>query len=107
MKLENQELIQEFYKKNEHKYGHLTFEQVKDCCMTPYVYARKEIESGRLPVIRLKYFGTFLVYPKRATTALAYAKTAFEELRLDAKRYFELKSMIEKFLDNEEQKKIK
>ena len=107
MKLESQELIEEFYENNKEKYGHLTFAQVKECAYTPYLYARKEIESGRLPIIRLKYFGTFIVYPKRVIKLLEGAKKAFEELKLDAKKYFEVKAMSENFLKNEEQKKIK
>lgn len=107
MKLENQELVQKFYEENKEKYGHLTFQQVKECCVTPYLYTRKEIESGRLPVIRLKYFGTFLVYNKRAVKMLETLKVAFSELKIDAAKYFKNKAMLENFLDNEEQKKIK
>lgn len=107
MKLESQELIEEFYEKNKDKYPDLTFAQVKECAYMPYQYTREEITSGRLPVVRLKYLGTFLVYPKRAIKMLEGAKKAFEELKLEAKKYFEVKSMIENFLENEEQKKIK
>lgn len=107
MKIDNPELIQKFYEQNKDKYGHLSLEQVKACAFTPYVYARKEIESGRLPVIRLKYLGTFLVYEKRASKMLETLKAAFSELRIDAKKYFETKAMLENFLINEEQKKIK
>ena len=45
MKLESQELIEEFYEKNKDKYGHLSFAQVKECAYTPYLYTRKEIEN--------------------------------------------------------------
>lgn len=107
MKIENQELIQKFYEQNKEKYGHLSLEQVKECAFTQYNYARKEIESGRLPAIRLKYLGTFLVYEKRAITMLETLKVAFSDLRIEAKKYFETKAMLENFLINEEEKKIK
>lgn len=107
MKLENQELLKEFYEMNKNKYPEMTFEQVRDCCQTQYVYLRKNIESGELPVIRLKFFGTFLVYPKRARGILNRMNEQFKELKIDTKFYFEKKAMIEKFLNNEEQDKNK
>ena len=107
MKLENQELLKEFYDRNKDKYPDLSFEQMKECCTSQYVYAKKEIESGDLPVIRLKYFGTFMVYPKRADSILRRMNEQFKLLKINAKFYFEKKAMLEKFLNNEEQKKNK
>lgn len=107
MKLENAELLKEFFDRHGDKYPGLSAEQVKECCSTPYVYTKKEIESGRLPTIRLKYFGTFLVYPKRATSILIRMGEQFKALKVSAKYYFEKKAILENFLDNEEQKKNK
>lgn len=107
MKLENQELLKEFYDRFKENYPGLTFEQVKECCATQYFYTKKEIESGELPVIRLKYFGTFLVYPRRAEATLERMSKQFKDLKIEAKTYFEKKAMLEKFLHNEEQKKNK
>ena len=101
MKIESQDLMIEFYQNNKNLYSNLNFEQVKDCCGTQYLYAKKEIESGRLPTVRLKYFGTFLVYPKRAEAILRRLTIQFKELKLDAKSYFEKKTLIENFLNNE------
>ena len=107
MKLENQELLKEFYDRNKDKYPDLSFEQMKECCTSQYVYAKQAIESGELPVIRLKYFGTFIVYPKRAEGILNRMNEQFKSLKINAKLYFEKKAMIEKFLNNEKQKENK
>lgn len=107
MKLENAELLKEFFDRHGEKYPGLSAEQVKECCSTPYMYAKQEIESGNLPTIRLKYFGTFLVYPLRAESILRRMEEQFKALKINAKYYFEKKSILEKFLENEEQKKNK
>jgi hypothetical protein len=106
MKIESQELMIEFYEKNKESFPELTFEQIKECCGTQYLYAKKEIESGKFPTIRLKYFGTFLVYPKRAEAILRRLTVQFKELKLDAKTYFEKKTLIENFLQDGTEEKI-
>lgn len=107
MKLENQELLKEFYDRVKDKYPDLTQKQIKECCTTQYSFVRKEMESGELPAIRLKYFGTFLVYPKRAAAILNRLKRQFDEHKITPKHYFDKKAMIDKFLGNEEQKENK
>ena len=37
------------------------------------------MESGELPQIHLKYFGTFIVYPKRAKAQLIVLKERFKK----------------------------
>ena len=102
MKLESQELVEEFDGKNKEKYPELRFEQVKEICYDHYIMTRKEMESGSLATIRLKYFGTFLVYPKRVAATLKMMERNFKELRMPAKLYFEKKAMIEKYLKTKE-----
>lgn len=102
MKLESQELVEEFYEKNKEKFPDLSFEQVKEICYAPFIMTRKEMESGSLATIRLKYFGTFLVYPKRVAATLKMMEKNFKELRMPAKMYFEKKAMIEKYLKTKE-----
>lgn len=100
MKVENQQLIEEYYNRIKDKYPDLTLADVKAMCIGPFSYVRKEMESGNLHNVRLKYFGTFLVYPNRARIMLERMKIAFKELRLDSKFYFTKKAMIDKFLNN-------
>ncbi len=102
MKLESQELVEEFYEKNKEKFPGLSFEQVKEICYAPFIMTRKEMESGSLATIRLKYFGTFLVYPKRVAAALRVMEKNFKELKMPAKMYFQKKAMIEEYLNNQE-----
>ena len=107
MKVDNQILIQKYYEEISKKYPHLTFDEVKLICVTPFTYTRQEMESGNLRTIRLKYLGTFLVYPKRVQSLLATMITAFKELRIDAKVYFKKKAMMEKYLEYAKEKENK
>lgn len=101
MKIENQDLQMEYYLKVREQYPGLSFEECKLCCSTPFTFTKERIESGELPVIRLRYFGTFLVYPKRAAAVLERMKIKFKEIKLDPKTFFTKKLMLEKFLKNE------
>jgi hypothetical protein len=102
MKIESQELIEEFYEKNRDKFPGLNLDQVKEICYAPFIMTRKEMESGSLATIRLKYLGTFLVYPKRVEATLKMMEKNFKELRIAPKQYFEKKSMIEKYLKSKQ-----
>ena len=99
MILKNPELIAEFYEKEKDKYPGLTLEQFKDICQNPWRYTKREMESGELPTIRLKYFGTFQVYQGRAKNMLENLKKRFKMHKIDPKQYFKLKEMLEKFLE--------
>lgn len=102
MKLENQELIEEYFEKVKHQYPGVTFDQFKLSCTTPFLKLRKEMESGELKTVRLMYFGTFVVYPKRVAGMLETLKEQFRDLKVDAKLYFYKKEIYEKFLSKHE-----
>lgn len=98
MKIENQELMEEFYTKNLSKFPDLTLEEFKEVCYSPWRYLKQEMESGELPEIRFKYFGTFQVYKGRAENMLHNLKQRFKFHKIDPKQYFHLKDMLEKYL---------
>jgi nucleoid DNA-binding protein len=101
-KIENQDLIKEYYESIKDKYPNLTFDQLKEAVSTPFEMLKEEMASGELKTVRLKYLGTFLVYPKRVKAWLEHLKQRFKLNKVDRREYFETKSMIEKFLENEE-----
>lgn len=104
MKLETPDLVKEYYERVKHLYPGIPYEEFKLSCVTPFTFVRKEIESGELKTIRLKYFGTFLVYPKRVTGMLERMKQQFKDLKLDAKVYFTKKAMLEKYIEKHTEK---
>lgn len=97
-RLDSPSLLKEFYELNKDKYPHISQEQMKECCSTQFLFVRKQIESGELPVVRLKYFGTFIVFQKRAIYMSEVLEDAFKRLLIEPKSYFYKKAMLEKFL---------
>ena len=99
MILKNDELLHEFYAKEGHKYPDLNLEQFKEIVFTPWMFLRKEMQSGELEIVRLKYFGTFQVYKGRAERMLINLKQRHRFNKIDPKQFFKLKDMLEKFLN--------
>ena len=101
MKLDNMTLMKEFYDREKEKYPTLSFEQFKEICFGPWRFVKHEMESGKLPSIRLKYFGTFQVYPGRAKSMLKTINDRFKYNKISSKQYFHLKEMLENYLKDE------
>lgn len=102
MKLTNDDLIKEFFKKMQDKYPNISIEQAKDICYGPWRFLKSEMESGELSEVRFKYFGTFQVYKGRAKNLLIKLEKQFEENKISEKEYLRIKPMLENFLSNEE-----
>ena len=100
MKIENQDLIEEFYEKVKDEFPSITIEDTKDICFTPWRFLKQQMESGDLPEVRFKYFGTFQVYKGRAENMLYNLKQRFKFHKIEPKQYFGLKQMLENFLNN-------
>jgi hypothetical protein len=98
MTTKNDELLHEFYAKEGHKYPDLNLEQFKEVVFTPWIFLRKEMESGELETVRFKYFGTFQVYEGRAKRMLINLKQRFKFNKIEPKQFFKLKDMLEKFI---------
>jgi hypothetical protein len=97
-RLRNEELLHEFYAKYGDNYPDLNLEQFKEIVFTPWIFLRQEVESGELETVRLKYFGTFQVYPGRAKRMLTNIKERFKYNKIEPKQFFKLKDMLEKFI---------
>jgi hypothetical protein len=99
MKLNHPELIQEYFESIQEQYPGLTLQQCNEICSAPFVEVRKGIESGELPTIRLKFFGTFIAYPKRVKGILKNLENLFKNHRVSPGIYFKKKEQLEKFLN--------
>ena len=100
MRLRNQELIEEFYTKMLPLFPNLTLEQVTNICYTQYLFLREHIEGGKLGEVRLKYLGSFQVYPGRAENYLYNLKERLKYHKIEPTVYKRLSTMIENYLKN-------
>lgn len=104
MKLDNQQLMEEFYSSVKEDFPNIDFEQLKDICFGPWRFLKQEMESGQLPTIRFKYFGTFTVYEGRARNMIYNLDKKFEQGKIEERQYLKYKEMIGNYLkriDNE------
>jgi hypothetical protein len=99
-KLNSDILIRRYYEEVKHLYPHVTYDEFKEICRSPFEYTKQEISSGDFPVIRLKYLGTFLVYPKKAQAFLNRLKQRFKFHKVDRMYYFKMKEKIETYLNS-------
>jgi len=98
MRLKNQDLMKEFYTRNLSKYPELTVEQVSAICYTPFQFLRNCIEGDEIVEVRLKYFGSFQVFPGRAKNYLYNLKERLKNHKIEEQVYNRLSVMIEKYL---------
>jgi hypothetical protein len=102
MKLLHPDLIEEYYNSIKDQYPGLTKEQCNQICSAPFIEVRKGIESGEFLTIRLKLFGTFVVYPKRINYYLKLYSKMFKEQRISPINYFRKKEQFELALKRKE-----
>lgn len=102
-RLDNQQLMEEFYTRIQSEYPGVTFEQIKDICFGPWRFLKQEMESGELPTIKFMYFGKFQVNLGRAKNMLYNLSKKFENGQIEEDQYLKYKTMIEKFLQRHEE----
>ena len=98
MKIENKELVDEFYESIKEDYPHYDLEQIRNVIYGPWRYVVSLMKRGDLPEIRIKYFGVFLVNKGTAIMQLKKLKKDFEEGKINHRHYFKLKKMFEEYL---------
>lgn len=102
MKLLHPDLIDEYYNSIKDQYPGLTKEQCNQICSAPFLEARRAIESGEFLTVRLQFFGTFVVYPKRLSYYLKVYSKMFKEQRITPANYFKKKEQLESALKRKE-----
>lgn len=98
MKLLSPDLIREYYESIKESHPDLTLAQVEEICQAPFIEVKKGMESGTFPTIRLKFFGTFLTYPKRVAGVLKLCEQSFKDLKMAPNVYFKKKEQLETYL---------
>ena len=107
MKLLHPELVEEYYKSIKKDHPTITLEQCNEICSAPFLEARNNIQSGELPTIRLKFFGTFVATPNMIKAMLKTYEKMFKEHRICPQNYFLKKNMLEKSLTKKEKHESK
>lgn len=101
MKILSKDLVEEYYLSIKGNYPDLTLEECKEILHSPFKMTKESFISNKIETVRLKFLGTFLVYPKRAKAMLTKLTEKFNRHEVDKKEYFETKKMIDDFLSKE------
>jgi nucleoid DNA-binding protein len=73
------DLIQEFYDTHTELFPDLNYKEVVQICNAPFEMVKKDMQEGSFNVIRLQFFGTFVVYPKRAKALINRTVSKFKK----------------------------
>ena len=105
MRLLHPDLVQEYFDSIKDSHPELTLSQCNEIVSDPFVEVRKGIESGEFPTTSLKFFVTFVVYPKRAQYYLKVYEKMFKEHKITPVNYFKKKEQLEKYLNKQDESK--
>jgi hypothetical protein len=93
------DLVTEYLETIKNQYPELTFEQCKEIVSTPYKMLSDNMKIGGFKTVRMKYLGTFVVYPKRAKAMLDSLTKKWKKKEVYDEDYFKAKLNINKFLN--------
>jgi len=102
MKLENKDLIEEFYLKEKNKFPDLSLEDFKEVCFGPWRFLKAEMENGNLSEVRFKYFGTFQVYEGRVKHLLHNLNIRYSLNKIGKEDYLKRKAVLENYLNKKQ-----
>lgn len=100
MKLENQDLLNEFFEKERESFPQVSYDQYKDIVTGPWRHVHRTMTEGNLEEIRLKYFATFLVYPRKLEAETQNLEKRYKEGKITEKDYIRIKEMIKRYNEN-------
>lgn len=100
MKLDTQELLNEFFEKEKDNFPNVSYDQFKNIVYGPWMHLKSIIEKGTLEEVRIKYFGNFLIYPKKVEAEEKKLEKKFEDKTISEKEYLRIKTMIKNFYES-------
>ena len=98
MKLLHKELVTDYHSFLMEEYPDLTIEQVNEIVSAPFIQLKDGMKSGEFPVVRLQFFGTFLVYPKRIIALYNKLTAGFKKAEVLPEVYFKKRIYLEKYI---------
>lgn len=102
MKLDTNTLIRKFTDTIKKQYPDLSSKDINDIVKSQFESYAEHIGSGKLVVIRAKYFGTFIPYPNRVKGMLKLLTAKFKKNNMSEKKYLEMKNNLENYLNDKE-----
>jgi hypothetical protein len=102
MAIESRDLIEEYYKTVKDKYPDLSFEKFAIICKAPFIFFKKAIESPDFPLIHVKYFCKFVVWPGNAKKIIELMKIFLRSGRLTQEQFDDRTRDLKAYVDEYE-----
>ena len=99
MRLLTKDVIADLWKREKENYPDLTYEEFTEICRHPVDFIKACIQSPTLPVIRIKYFGIFEVFPGKLDNLLRRIDNSLKKGRISVEKYNRLKKYYEELLE--------
>lgn len=101
MRYSADEIFRDFVKEGlPEEYKDIPIDTLKDVCYTPFLFLRRIMDSYVLTEVRFKYFGVFLVSPKKCKTLLERAEFRLAKGYITEEEYYKTKTMIENYFES-------
>jgi hypothetical protein len=84
----------------------IEFDKLKEVLSSPWFYLHQQFESEDYFKIRYKYFGVFVIYPKRIKELMKTNEEFFESGRRNEKQYLKMKRNLENHLKQNDECKV-
>lgn len=101
MKLDNLDLLNEFFAKERETFPHISYDQFRDIVYGPWKHLHKVMTEGDLEEVRIKYFGNFTIYPKKVQAESEKLEKRYKDGTVSEKDYIRIKAMIKKYQDEQ------
>lgn len=99
----NVEFYRQFYKDTAAKFN-ITEQEVEEICDSAVIYIKKQLREMTLLPIRIKYFGTFLLYSSGAKNLLKCAEKMVKTNTITQEQYEKKLVELEQFLKAKQDK---
>lgn len=86
-KLENDDLIKQYWESVKDKYPDIPFDKFKKICRTPTDYFKLLIKSDNFVVILVKYLGRITIFPSRIRNMMLRSLVGRRFGRIDQETY--------------------
>lgn len=98
------EFIKEYYDTIKEQYPNLTEKQVIDICKSPFKLVAAEMKSGNMRDIRIKYLGSFTVYPGRVKGLLNKAISDYENGKCGIEKLTKVQTIASAYKINQQKR---
>lgn len=106
MSKEPVDFIIEYYESIKDDYPHLTFADIERVCRNNFRVIKSEMKNGTLRTIRLRYFGTFVVFRGRALGMLRKTEKMQKQGKVTEETYHYIHEIVGNYLKREHNESI-